>query len=278
MKEERFRSYQLQKKEAWPGGWFNTHREVQRGQSYAGAPVAGLLTVLRRLLAGFHKIFVALKYQFFRWTVGLFEDVRLPWVRIGLAALAVFILLKKDVQFSINMRAPLSPAAADDREGRAANTRLDEMSLAAPFRTSAPASARYAAAFPDQLDAEKVQAYIDRFARVASAEMDKFGIPASIKMGMAVIESHGGDHPAARQTNNHFGPAMNGRSYNNAWENWRAHSELLQRQYPELWRQGLQYKKWARALRSLGYSPDPDYDRKLLDAIERFRLYRLDEI
>lgn len=222
-----------------------------------------LQDILRHLGAGLIKLWVALKYQFHRLTGGAFLNIRLPWYKLALAALAFFILAKKDVQFSINMKAPLSGFASNE-EGP------EQMSLVQPVALKRPASTA--------LDAAQVQSYIERFGKVACIEMQKFGIPASIIMAQAILESKAGKSPEAERNNNHFGAPMSGSSYENAWENWRAHSLLLREQYPELFRTSNNSNSWAQALQQAGYSKDKDYARQLLGLIEKYQLYKLDEI
>jgi len=49
------------------------------------------------------------------------------------------------------------------------------------------------------------EAYIERFAKVAQVEMDKFGIPASIKLAQGLLESNAGKSRLAAEHFNHFG-------------------------------------------------------------------------
>lgn len=145
---------------------------------------------------------------------------------------------------------------------------------------------------------EAERAYIERFQQVAIWEMEKFGIPASIKMAQGLLESDAGASPLARKANNHFGIKCHSRScrrghcmnreddshkdffriYESAWRGWRAHSELLQAQrYKQLYQYGNDYKKWAHGLKAAGYATDARYAEKLINVIERYQLYRLDE-
>ena len=47
--------------------------------------------------------------------------------------------------------------------------------------------------------------YIDQYKNIAIAEMEKYGIPASIKLAQALLESGNGNSTLARDANNHFG-------------------------------------------------------------------------
>lgn len=237
--------------------------------------------ILKKLWQGLKKMLVAIKYQFYKSTDGWFGHWRFSWFKIGLAAIAIFIVLKKDVQFSINMKAPVN-ALNNSLEQVAKPTRTsqrgkaEELNLTKGISIFGGDQAKVASI--DELDEQRVQGYIRRFSKVAQAEMQKFGIPASIKMAQAILESRAGEIENARQTNNHFGPPLANDSYDSAWENWRAHSLLLRGQYPQLFELGTGYKNWAKSLKELGYSKDKHYDDKLIEAIEKYQLYLLDEI
>src|SRR3546814_645980 len=48
-------------------------------------------------------------------------------------------------------------------------------------------------------------AYIEQYKGIAIAEMEQYGIPASIKLAQALLESGNGNSTLAREANNHFG-------------------------------------------------------------------------
>ena len=47
--------------------------------------------------------------------------------------------------------------------------------------------------------------YIERYRGIAIDEMNRVGIPASIKMAQAILESNSGRSTLAQESNNHFG-------------------------------------------------------------------------
>ncbi len=170
---------------------------------------------------------------------------------------------------------------------------IQEMSLMGLFSGSdaAPSSL-------SDLQKKKTEAYVRQFANVAIAEHRKYGIPASIKMAQAIVESRAGESTLAQKNENHFGmkcfskKCKSGhctnltddshkdffRKYNSAWESWRAHSVLLKsKRYQPLQKLGDDYKAWAKGLKQLGYATDSNYDQKLIAIIEAFQLYRLDQ-
>ena len=143
-------------------------------------------------------------------------------------------------------------------------------------------------------------AYVLRFQKVAMAEMDKYGIPASITLAQGLLESGAGKSTLARKSNNHFGIKCFSKScskghctnhsddhhkdffriYPSAWSSYRAHSEFLsgKDRYAGLFKLDEQdYKGWAKGLSRAGYATDPEYAEKLVDIIELYRLHRLDK-
>lgn len=149
---------------------------------------------------------------------------------------------------------------------------------------------------------ETRSAYIRRFQKIAILEMEKFGIPASIKLAQAILESDAGQSRLAREANNHFGIKCKQRNcprghcmnyhdnshkdfflkYENAWASWRDHSKLLSNpdwRYAHMIKScGNDYECWAKGLKKAGYAyPGKTYDQKLIKIIETYQLYRLDQ-
>ena len=144
----------------------------------------------------------------------------------------------------------------------------------------------------------KQRNYIKRFSEVARSEMRKFGIPASITLAQGLIESNAGDSRLAVENNNHFGlkcfssKCKKGhcsnftddshkdffRKYDTAWESFRAHSNLLNRErYKQLKKLSpSDYKGWAHGLKAAGYATDKRYAEKLIHIIEEMDLTQFD--
>lgn len=143
------------------------------------------------------------------------------------------------------------------------------------------------------------QNYIKRFAPVAVAEMRKYGIPASIKLAQALLESNAGKAALATRFHNHFGIqcfAKNCkpghcashadlghksfyRQHESAWMSYRTHSHLLSsNRYQHLKGHGTSdFRSWALGLEEAGYSADSNYAELLIEIIEHFELGQLDE-
>jgi hypothetical protein len=244
--------------------------------------------MLKKLWQGLCKLAIALRYRLQRSGQEFFGTWRLSWFKLALAGLVLFIITKKDIQFSINMKAPLRNVEAVNtslqQPGR--SSIVEELAVVPPISRSTTSSkttqsSRKATPAPPMptLDPEQVDAYVRRFTKVAQAEMRKFGIPASIKMAQAILESQAGTNKDAHQYNNHFGAPLQAHRYESAWENWRTHSMLLRAEYPQLFENGSDYKKWAKGLQVTGYNTtDQRYGQHLIAIIEQYRLQILDEI
>jgi hypothetical protein len=149
---------------------------------------------------------MALKYQLAQL---LPSSLRLPWFKVALALLLVFVLFKRDLQFQVNLHAP-GVSAVDDQNARSQRTNLlatGSEAIPKTSRNNAPEkrSNPFVASPNDSEKDKKVKAYIRRFAKVAQAESKKYGIPASVKMAQAIVESSAGSSKLATRNNNHFG-------------------------------------------------------------------------
>ncbi len=275
MRADRSGECKIEEKYEWRGNLFQPQDRLQRYGAFRQRPDLVLQSFYRRLLQGLGRLIVVGKYALsnlnlhanFRRPAFAYR-MSIPWWKIGLAALAVFVVLKKDIQLSLNLQSPLGAALKDEE-------RQEPMEEAVAFDVAR--STASSAAAGGGLDPQLVRDYVDRFGDLAVSEMQKFGVPASIKMGQAILASGAGADPEVRRTNNHFGRALAGAEYDNDWHNWREHSLLLYHDYPALFDLGDHYRQWAKQLRKLGYASDRNYDNRLIDVIETYQLYRLDE-
>ncbi|GGC38151.1 hypothetical protein GCM10011386_32810 [Parapedobacter defluvii] len=141
------------------------------------------------------------------------------------------------------------------------------------------------------------QDYIERYKGIAIEEMERYGIPASIKLAQALLESGNGNSALARQANNHFGikctPEWIGkktyqdddrrddcfRVYERPEDSFKDHSQfLLRKRYAALFELDKDdYKGWAKGLKSAGYATNPRYADMLVELIERYQLHQYDQ-
>ena len=138
--------------------------------------------------------------------------------------------------------------------------------------------------------------YIEAFKAVAIAEMNTYGIPASITLAQGIIESGSGSSSLAKYANNHFGIKCTSewkgkayykdddqnndcfRVYKDARESYKDHSEFLKRKrYSFLFELDKNdYKNWALGLKTAGYATNPKYPDLLINVIEKYKLYQYD--
>lgn len=139
--------------------------------------------------------------------------------------------------------------------------------------------------------------YIEKHKNLAIVDQEVYGIPASIKMAQALLESDCGNSRLALLGNNHFGIKCKRdwtgetilhdddalqecfRKYPSPEDSFRDHSEFLNNsaRYQSLFElDPTDYKGWARGLKACGYATNPRYADMLIDLIERYELYKLD--
>ena len=146
--------------------------------------------------------------------------------------------------------------------------------------------------------AESRESYIRRYKDIAIREMERTGIPASIKLAQGILESGCGTSELAVNANNHFGIKCNDwagatytmdddkrnecfRKYATAEESWIDHSEFLtsRSRYAKLFQlKTTDYKGWARGLKAAGYATNPLYAHQLIKIIEEEGLDAYDRI
>jgi len=139
-------------------------------------------------------------------------------------------------------------------------------------------------------------AYITKFKTIAITEMNKYGIPASITLAQALLESGNGNSDLAKYANNHFGIKCTTdwkgkgyykdddqkddcfRVYNNPEESFKDHSEFLKRKrYAPLFELDKNdYEGWAKGLKVAGYATNPRYPDLLINIIEKYSLQQYD--
>ena len=144
------------------------------------------------------------------------------------------------------------------------------------------------------LSEEAKENYIARFTDVAQGEMKKFGIPASVILGLSILHSNygvselaqvGHNHFHITCTDNHLAEGIIGRGtyeeecyihYQNAWTSFRANSiKLNAAPFKELKTiAGNDYIIWVSGLQKMGLA-EADH---LLEVIEVHELYEFDKV
>ena len=147
------------------------------------------------------------------------------------------------------------------------------------------------------LSQKTTEVYIQNWKKECVEQMEKHGIPASITMAQGILESASGTSDLATKANNHFGIKCHNewtgdkffkdddkkdecfRVYKNAQASFEDHSIFLKKtRYATLFDLAItDYKGWANGLKQCGYATNPKYPQLLIELIERYRLYELDE-
>ena len=136
-------------------------------------------------------------------------------------------------------------------------------------------------------------AYIAQFKSIAMKEMKRTGVPASITLAQAILESNSGESNLAKNHNNHFGIKCKSdwtgakayqdddakqecfRAYDNAEVSFKDHSNFLKNRpnYVDLFLlDPVDDTAWAYGLKKAGYATATDYPKKLLKIIDDYEL------
>lgn len=138
-----------------------------------------------------------------------------------------------------------------------------------------------------------IQNYIDTYKETAIAEMQRTGVPASIKLAQGIHETTAGTSDLVRRSNNHFGikcksnwtgesvrhtddaPHECFRKYDDPSQSYRDHSDFLKgsSRYASLFNlDPLDYSAWAYGLKKAGYATNPRYPQIIIKLIETWHL------
>mgnify|MGYP001175983429 FL=1 len=148
------------------------------------------------------------------------------------------------------------------------------------------------------------ETYIEKWKELSIIESDRTGIPVSIILGQAILESNYGNSELAIKARNHFGIKCKKeweghffykedddfnnkgkliescfRSYNMDMDSFIDHSHFLlgKECYKSLLLNDRKdYKSWANGLHQCGYATDKKYAQKLIKIIETHSLWQLD--
>ena len=135
--------------------------------------------------------------------------------------------------------------------------------------------------------------YIEQYKDIAIQEMKRTGIPASITLAQAILESSSGESVLAKKSNNHFGIKCKldwkgetvyhdddakqecFRAYPNVNSSFKDHSDFLKNRpnYAPLFQlDPVDDSAWAYGLKKAGYATASDYPKKLLKVIDDYEL------
>ncbi len=212
------------------------------------------------------------------------------WFKVCLLFLIIIAALKRDMSFSIqvgNKTAVNEKKLVPEINSATNSAKGTELSFAGDLFNQ-----RNRKNEPVISESAKI-AYLKRFAQTAVNEQKKFGIPASITLSVAFIQSKSGTADRCKRANNHFDllatsdwkgatdndENLNFRKYDNAWLSFRDHSlYLTSGKFSDLKHAGTtNYKTWLKNLQKLGYADTSEsFINDIRETIEKYKLYRLD--
>lgn len=153
---------------------------------------------------------------------------------------------------------------------------------------------------------EIAESYINSYSHIAVSEMNRTGIPASVKLAQGLLESDWGRSELSQFAHNHFGikcgGSWDGQSYYKVDDDYNEHGELTEscfrvftdddasyiahsefllrnQRYGFLFEYDqTDYKAWAKGLKKAGYATDPAYPSKIIGVIHKYDLTRFDHM
>jgi flagellum-specific peptidoglycan hydrolase FlgJ len=145
--------------------------------------------------------------------------------------------------------------------------------------------------FPVLKSIAQKNSYINKNRNLAKELSKNYGIPASVILGVAIIESGAGKSRNARLLNNHFGikgknslskthPHMRSlyKQYANVSACYADFCKIISRKrlYKRL-KGNLDYKPWVEQISKCGYTEVPlVWKTNIISAIKKLRLHRVD--
>ncbi len=141
------------------------------------------------------------------------------------------------------------------------------------------------------------QEFIDKYKQIAISQMQEYGVPASITIAQAILESAWGTSDLAIKANNFFGikckKDWNGskfykdddlknecfRKYKRVSDSFIDHSVFIVSgsNYKDLFNLKItDYQGWAKGLQDAGYATNPNYANLLIQIIEKYELHKYD--
>ena len=199
------------------------------------------------------------------------------WFSIALVLLVLAAILRVSGRFS-------TPKCFTEKA--APRTKVTTLGIAAEPTHSPPSN--------KEVDQATAAAFVKRFAAVAISERKKFGIPASVLLATAFLNSNIGLSNAAQEANNFFSlpcsedweglsAALDDRcvrKYETPWASWRDFSIYLSSQdwIGSLRKSaGKDWKKWSIGFNREDVSSISNFGKKMEEVIGYYHLYELDQ-
>ncbi len=231
--------------------------------------------------------------------------LRTNWIKIGLAALLLIILMKKDLSFSVDLNAPDPSPIEDEMLAPPASSKGTKKEILSEKRTEADKTQLSMAPLENLLSEKEEridkfwtieeydkEEFINRFTHVAENEQLKYGVPASVILASGLLMSEAGNTSLSREGNNFFALPCTAdwmgqegyhggkcfRYYENAWTSFRDNSLYLTTYlFPGKQLPADDYKGWVTALEQVKYGDEPNLAAQLAKIIDHYDLHELDK-
>lgn len=131
--------------------------------------------------------------------------------------------------------------------------------------------------------AQQKHEYIQKNAPIANELSEKYGIPSSIILAIAFVETGGGTSKGAKILNNHFGIVGENnvnnskyRSFSATKESYEVFCKLIEKKkYYTTLKNNKDPKAWIEAIAAAGYSTRPaEWKRRIDLIISKFELHK----
>jgi flagellum-specific peptidoglycan hydrolase FlgJ len=217
----------------------------------------------------------------------MIQFIKNHWFKTTFILLLSYVALRKELSFhfNINNKATKEPKETPRTKytDEKANSIADELSI---FDLFEPSKENTLTATFEAISEQDKISFVKRFGKVAREEQARFGIPTSLILASALVQSHVGKRALALEGNNYFGLRCLKNStqksqyeddrayrvYPSAWESFRDNSLFLQSQI------GLKkgnYKQWIAKIGTI-FKTGEEYTALLTRVIEHYELYKLD--
>lgn len=222
--------------------------------------------------------------------VALWRFFHRYWFPLALVLLVLLALWRHRSPSRPAELVPLEPTQEEPKRYTQNNSPPQTAALGEPT----PAPVAVSGVRLPAIDDATAVAFLQRFSRTAITEQERFGMPASVLLACAYVNSFAGKRNCATEANNYTGlrctadwagavTTLDGhcfRRYNTAWESLRDFNVYYSRKtwYADLKRSASRdWKKWLKALAAQGVSDVANFEAEATRVITAFRVFELDE-
>ena len=253
-------------------------------------------------------------YNLVRWGQEAKFFLQKSWYKLTILILVAVIFTYKDLSIHFDLSSPFSksqsaiPPNIEDKFNMPSqpkpspkqrftdklkkDSRVESFSLFPAFLLGDERTPKTLESALAKVKESTITSYIKSYSHVAVEEMNKYGVPASITLGQALLHGQAGVSDLSKNGNNHFsitcGSRWKGatidiegmcyRQYDGVWKSYRDHSVLLTKGRFKVLKKfsSTDYKQWAKGLEKNGYSMVKGYGNLLIETIKKYNLDKYD--